>query len=98
MVKRIVWSMEAKKQLKEAIEYIRQDSFQNAIKVRSDIVKMTRNLSAYPETHTIDKYKIGNDGTYRAFEKHRYRISYRVLLNEIWILRVRHTSMEPLSY
>ncbi|MBS1566856.1 MAG: type II toxin-antitoxin system RelE/ParE family toxin, partial [Bacteroidetes bacterium] len=45
-----------------------------------------------------DKYKTNNDGSYRAFEKHRYRIVYRFGNNIIRVLRVRHTSREPLNY
>jgi len=52
----------------------------------------------HPECYGPDKYKLNNDDTYRAFEKHRYRIAYRVLDTEIRILRVRHTSMEPQGY
>ncbi|MGB0948547.1 MAG: type II toxin-antitoxin system RelE/ParE family toxin [Marinirhabdus sp.] len=42
-------------------------------------------------------HKIGNDGSYRAFEKHSYRVSYRITENEIRILRLRHTSRNPLK-
>ena len=98
MVKKVLWSIEAKKQLKDAYEYIREDSLQNAIKVRKEIVESVRNLPQHPEKYNPDKYKYSNDGSYRAFERHRYRISYRVLENEIRILRIRHTSMESLEY
>ncbi|MBK8607580.1 MAG: type II toxin-antitoxin system RelE/ParE family toxin [Chitinophagaceae bacterium] len=45
-----------------------------------------------------DKFKENNDGSYRAFEKHHYRISYRFDNRVIRILRVRHTSREPILY
>ena len=45
-----------------------------------------------------DKYRINNDGSFRAYELHRYRIAYRLTEKEIIILRVRHTSMEPKQY
>jgi len=94
----IVWSPEAKKQLNAVYKFIQKDSPQNAIKVREDIVVATRKLLSHPEHYAPDKYKLNNDGTYRAFEKHSYRVAYRVLNTEIRILRVRHTSMEPLSH
>ncbi len=50
------------------------------------------------EIHPPDKYKKGNPGNYRAFELHRYRISYLVKPSEIIIARVRHTSQEPKLY
>ncbi|RPD41924.1 type II toxin-antitoxin system RelE/ParE family toxin [Chitinophaga barathri] len=94
----IVWSPEAKRQIKEAYKYISKDSPKNAIRVRSDIVTLTRMLSPNPEHYPVDKYKLNNDGTFRAFEKHSYRISYRILDKEIRILKVRHTKMEPLPH
>lgn len=99
MVKvKVVWSDEAKAQLKAAYKFIRQSSPQNAENVRADIVTIIRNLPSNPEHYPPDKYKLDNDGSYRAFEKHKYRVAYRVLEKEIRILRVRHTKMEPLEY
>ena len=51
-----------------------------------------------PEIYGRDKYKINNDGSYRAFEIHRYRIAYRVSGNTIRVLRIKHTKMEPKTY
>ena len=45
-----------------------------------------------------DKYRKNNDGSFRAYELHRYRIAYRVTEKEIIIVRVRHTGMEPKQY
>lgn len=78
----IVWGKQAKAELRKAYEYILQDSYQNAMKVRQEIVNAVLSLSANPEKYSLDKYKKENDGTWRAFELHRYRISYRVLPSE----------------
>jgi plasmid stabilization system protein ParE len=97
-VKKITWSANAKAQLKSAYDYIRKDSPKNAVKVRSDIAAITKMLPLHPEIYSLDKYKEHNDGSYRAFEKHHYRVTYRILEKEILILRIRHTGMEPLIF
>jgi plasmid stabilization system protein ParE len=79
-------------------KYISEASPQNAKKVISDIIIATEKAINNPEYYNPDKYKTDNDGSYRAFEKHRYRIVYRYKKNIIRVLRVRHTSMEPKIY
>lgn len=93
-----VWSKEAMAELRKAYSYILLDSLQNAEMVREDIIDATINLGKYPEKHPPDKFKNDNDGTWRAFEKHHYRISYRIMPNEIRIVRLRHTSKSPLNF
>jgi plasmid stabilization system protein ParE len=85
-------------QLKQACDYIKKDSPKNSLKVRKDVFSACMALATYPAKCAMDKYKHDNDGSYRAFELHNYRITYRVLKTEIRILRIRHTSMEPLEY
>ena len=85
-------------QLKQACEYIKKDSLKNSIKVRKDIFSACMALSLHPEKYSLDKYKLNNDGSYRAFELHHYRIVYRIVQTEIKILRIRHTSIEPEEY
>jgi plasmid stabilization system protein ParE len=97
-VRSVVWDAEARQQLRSLYEYIQADSPRSAKKVRDDIVGIIRKLPSRPESHPADKYKINNDGSFRAFEKHRYRIAYRIKEKEIRILRIRHTKMNPLEY
>jgi plasmid stabilization system protein ParE len=96
--RRVVWSNEARLQLKEAYKFIKKDSVQNAEKVKDGITALTKELAEQPGKYHPDKYKLPNDGSYRAFEKYKYRVAYRVMENEIRILRIRHTSMEPKQY
>lgn len=84
-----VWSKRAKSELKKAYEYIREDSPQSAAKVRDEIIDITLDLPKHPEKHPPDKYKKGNDGSLRAFEIYHYRISYRIMPDEIRIVRMR---------
>lgn len=94
----IKWNKKAIEQLDKVIEYIEQDSPQNAEKVRQDVFLKIHSLIHQPEKFNPDKYKINNDGSFRAFELYHYRISYRLLTNEIRILRIRHTKMTPKKY
>lgn len=88
----------AKKQLWEAYKYIRKDSLQNAEKVRSRILETIKTLAKHPEHHPLDKYCIENDGNFRAYEVYKYRIAYYVTADRIFVLRIRHTKMNPLNY
>ena len=94
----IKWDKDAVVYFGDAIRYIRKDSDVNADKVKNEIFQKIRELSIRPEIHPPDKFKSNNDGSYRAFELHRYRVAYRMSENEIIIARVRHTSQEPLDY
>lgn len=93
-----VWSKRARVELAKAYEYIYEDSPKNAAKVRDEIIDTTIDLPKHPEFYPPDKYKKNNDGSWRAFELHRYRISYHVMKKEIRIVRMRHTSRSPQSY
>ncbi len=67
MVK-IVWRKLALQQLKEAYDYIKEDSLQSAENVRKEIFSATNNLKYNPKIDPLDKYRKNNDGTIRAFK------------------------------
>lgn len=96
--RKISWDIVASKEFEQGINYIAGNSVQNAEKVRQEIVNRIEQLLGNPERHAPDKYKINNDGSYRAFELHKYRISYFIATDEIRILQIRHTSREPKPY
>ncbi len=74
----IVWSDGAKADLKKAYEYIAVDSLKNATLVLNTLIDLTLELTKNPEMYALDKFKKNNDGSWRAFEKYNYRISYRI--------------------
>ena len=99
MVKnQLVWTRRSQQHMMALYKYIYEDSPQNAAKVVNDIVVAMDKAIDNPNYYNPDKYKVDNDGSYRAFEKHRYRIVYRSKNNFIRVLRVKHTSMEPKMY
>lgn len=94
----IKWNKLALKQFDDAIAYIELESPINAEKFKEDILFKIDSLIKYPGRYAPDKYKLKNDGSFRAFELHHYRISYRYIKNQIRILRIRHTKMNPENY
>ena len=98
MVKEVRWPQRSQNQLAKAYKYISIDSYQNAEKVKKDILVSTHKLASNPDMYPPDKYRKNNDGSFRAYELHRYRIAYRVTEKEIIIICVRHTGMEPKQY
>ena len=94
----VVWSNNAKAELRKAYEYIALDSLENAELVRDTLIDLTIELPKHPDKYPLDKFKTDNDGTWRAFEIYHYRISYRILKDQIRIVRLRHTSMSPQNY
>ena len=99
MVNRTIsWDSVALKQFAVAIKYIAKDSFQNAEKVQLEILKKIGEIPSNPEMFMADKYRVNNNGLYRAFELHHLRITYYIASEKIKILRIRHTSREPKTY
>lgn len=96
--RKITWDKHALNYFRESIQYIRKDSPQNADMVKKEVLEKINELSKQPEIHNPDKYKPGNNGSYRAFELHRLRVGYLVKEDEIIIARVRNTNQEPLDY
>lgn len=95
---RVVWTKRSQKQMRQVFKHISKDSPENASKVILEIADAVEKAIPNPETYAADKYRTGNDGSYRALEKHHYRVAYRFSGNIIRVLRVRHTSMEPQNY
>ena len=98
MAAKIKWNRRAIKQFDDAIAFIENDSVSNAEKFKRDILNEIDYLLKYPENYSPDKYKTNNDNSFRAFELHHYRISYRYIKDEVRIIRIRHTKMNPLDY
>ena len=93
---KIKWNKSAIKQLLDIIPFIEENEFQEyAEKVEKEILNRIRSLPETFHYQSLDRYKIDNDGSFRAFEFERYRISFRVKTTEIRILHIRHTSRLP---
>ncbi len=94
----IKWNRRALNELNTAIEYISKDSVQNGEKVKNKILDRINFIADHPESFPLDKFKVNNDNSFRAFELQRYRVSYRIFGNEIQIVGLRHTKRNPKFY
>jgi plasmid stabilization system protein ParE len=68
------------------------------LRVRKTILESIKELIKNPEKYPSDKYRLDKNVSYRAFEIYSYRITYYVASDEIRIIRIRHTKMNPLIY
>lgn len=96
--RKVTWAKRAIRQFNAAIEYIRQDSEQNADKVKERLLSKINELADDKKVHRKDPYKKNNDGNYLCFEILKYRVVYYAEPKEVFIIRIRHTSMEPKEY
>ena len=96
--RRVTWTKHAFRQFNAAIKFIRKDSEQNADKVKEILLDKINGLSDGRIVHRQDPYKKNNDGNFLYFESLHYRIVYYRAAHEIFIVRIRHTSMEPKKY
>ena len=100
MGKKIIWSPSSLGQLEQVFDDILESSksLNIANRVVNDILKSVDILSNQPEIYTLDKNKLNNDGTYRAYEVKTYNVAYRVLNDSVRIIRVRYSGREPKGY
>jgi plasmid stabilization system protein ParE len=96
-IKKVVCDKVVLSDLEDIFEYLKPKP-EVSSKIVPTIVKFAYDFSNNFEIYSLDRFKVNNDGSYRAFEKYHYRVSYRVLPNEIRILRIRHTSINPKGY
>ncbi len=95
----VSWTKSAAVDFIAAIEYIRRQSDSQADKVKQKILEKISLLSDEKIVHRVDPYKIDNDGRYLYFEYLKFRIVYFVATpNQVYIIRIRHTSREPKRY
>lgn len=95
----LVWDKIAFEHFKEIFDSLKGDrNLSHAKKIKNTILKGVNELVNNPEIYEQDRFKIDNDGSYRAFEKNKYRIAYRITKTQIRVLRIRHSSREPIEY
>ena len=97
-VKEIVWSKNAEKQFYKILDHLLEEAPHVIDKVGNAILDTVEDLSLQYHIHPPDRFKKNNDGSYKAALIFSYRISYQVGDKTINILRIHHTSREPLKF
>ncbi|MGL4597874.1 MAG: type II toxin-antitoxin system RelE/ParE family toxin [Bacteroidia bacterium] len=92
------WDKYAFFQLQSIADYLHVISPEASTKVVANILKATKSISTKPRMHPADSLRLDQDTNYRAFIIYHYRITYFIAKDHIRIIRIRHTSREPLHY
>jgi addiction module RelE/StbE family toxin len=92
---RVVIPPTAKASLREIIQYIHQESPSAAIKVRKKLIELSKSLKEFPERFSKEELLSDKTGNYRSVAQWHYKIVYKVLADEVVILRYIHTSRDP---
>ncbi len=98
MERRLVWNKRPSLFLKQTLKRISRESVSNAEKVEEAILENLDNALTNPERFPADKFKKNNNGEFRTFETHSYRVAFKFTDKEVRVLRIRHVRQEPKNY
>ena len=94
---RVIVTLSAKESLHDVIEYIKKDSPSAASKVRKKLIETAKSLKELPERFSREENLFEMHGNYRSVTQWHFKIIYKVLDDEVLILRFMHTSRDPES-
>lgn len=97
---KIAWDRNALDDFKEILEYLSQQSTEAPKIVKKGVLSRLDVIKTNVLICETDKLKDVPSKDFRAFVIYSYRITYQVKPEEkiIRIIRIRHTSREPLGY
>ena len=97
---KIIWDRNALDNFKEILDYLGKQSVQAPKIVKAGITARIEAIKINPLITEFDKLKDSPNKDFRAFVIFSYRVTYQIKteIKEIRILRIRHTSREPLGY
>ena len=97
---RIIWDRKALDEFKEILTYLEKQNAQAPKIVNGAIIDRLEVIKSNPLIAESDKLKDSPNKDFRAFVIYSYRVTYQIKIDirEIRILRIRHTSREPLGY
>jgi len=93
----VLWDEKAVSELKGIYDFICNDSPSAAAKVRDELLRSAKDLKTMPRKFQIYEFANEAGGEYRSFTRWRYRIIYEIMKDTIHIVRIIHTSKDPLK-
>lgn len=97
---KIIWDRKALDHFKDILTYLEKQSRQAPKIVKDAIISRLDVIKTNPLIAELDKLKDSPNKDFRAFVVFSYRVTYQIKSDakEIRVLRIRHTSREPLGY
>ncbi|MES2138824.1 MAG: type II toxin-antitoxin system RelE/ParE family toxin [Bacteroidota bacterium] len=96
----IIWDRNALDDFKEILSFLSKQSSQAPKIVKDGILSRLEIIKTNALICETDKLKDKPSKEFRAFVIYNYRITYqiKIAMQEIRIIRIRHTSREPFDY
>ena len=96
-VYRVIITSNARDSLKDIVNHIKnkQKAPLIARMVKEELLNQILSLESFPEKFSKELFLEGLTGNYRSLVKWRYKIIYKVLADEVWVLKIIHTSQNP---
>lgn len=96
----IIWDRIALDHFKDILEFLSKQSSQAPKIVKDGVLSRLDDVKKNALIFELDKLKDTPNKEFRAFVIYSYRITYQIKIDsrEIRIVRIRHTSREPLGY
>ena len=97
---KVIWDRKALDNFKEILSYLSKQSSQAPKIVKEEILSRLEIIKTNVLICEPDKLKDLSNNKFRAFVFYSYRVTYQIKIevNEIRIIRIRHTSREPFGY
>jgi plasmid stabilization system protein ParE len=92
MVKQVIWTVTAYKDLQNIVDYIANDSKYYALTFYDDVMDKANTLNEFPHRGRIVPEM--DDPNVREVFIHRYRLIYRIMDSNIIITTIIHGAMD----
>jgi len=97
---KIIWDRSALDDFKDILSFLSKQNTQASKIIKEGVLTRLDSIKTNALIYEPDKLKDEPNKEFRAFVVYSYRITYQIKAErkEIRIIRIRHTSREPLGY